>query len=217
MDGREEDPTQIQHFSLGSTSPGGGITRVKPEELVRTEGKSGPVIYLMVDDLEQTMEVCFPNPRCVKVSQLTMMTGRKLSRLEARRCLRFSQRVREHSCSILRILRVLLEVCTRWSNPWHKFRRPCSGLIDTVLLLLHLSLPVIITPFRRTPSLARNIRQISGLHLTSILPAYVGYHICPGFVCFPRPHQKTALPNIHRTDSARTRQRFESGLGQVSR
>jgi hypothetical protein len=57
MDGREEDPTQIVHFSLGPASPGGGITKVKPEDFLRTEGKGGPVIHLFVDDLEVSMKV----------------------------------------------------------------------------------------------------------------------------------------------------------------
>lgn len=57
MDGREEDPTEIVHFSLGPTSPGGGITKVKPEDFMRTRGKSSPIIHLMVDDLDEAMKV----------------------------------------------------------------------------------------------------------------------------------------------------------------
>lgn len=57
MDGREEDPTEIVHFSLGSTSPGGGITKVKPEDFLRTQGKGSPIIHLMVDDLDAAMKV----------------------------------------------------------------------------------------------------------------------------------------------------------------
>lgn len=61
MDGIEEDPTEIQHFSLGSTSPGGGITKVKGGGLIKTEGKGGSILYLAVNDLEETMKVtCDP-------------------------------------------------------------------------------------------------------------------------------------------------------------
>jgi predicted enzyme related to lactoylglutathione lyase len=56
MDGREEDPNKIVHFSLGSSCPGGGITLVEnPAEFLRTRGKGGAIIYLMVDDLEATI------------------------------------------------------------------------------------------------------------------------------------------------------------------
>ena len=57
MDGREEDPNEIVHFSLGPTSPGGGITKVQAEDFLRTQGKGSPVIYLMVDELKSTIEV----------------------------------------------------------------------------------------------------------------------------------------------------------------
>ena len=62
MDGREEDPSQIVHFSLGSTCPGGGITRVDPQEFIRTKGKGGPILYLIVDDLEESMKVSIVSP-----------------------------------------------------------------------------------------------------------------------------------------------------------
>ena len=61
MDGREEDPSQIVHFSLGSTCPGGGITKVSPEDFIRTKGKGGFTLYLMVDDLAESMQVSMAN------------------------------------------------------------------------------------------------------------------------------------------------------------
>lgn len=55
MDGTEEDPTKIVHFSFGDGCPGGGITKV--DQVVKTNGKGGVVLYLMVDDLEGAMKV----------------------------------------------------------------------------------------------------------------------------------------------------------------
>lgn len=57
MDGVEEDPSQIAHFNLGTGCPGGGITKVSDEEFVRTGGKGGAVLYLVVEDLDKAMEV----------------------------------------------------------------------------------------------------------------------------------------------------------------
>ncbi|KAJ9636183.1 hypothetical protein H2204_005455 [Knufia peltigerae] len=54
MDGTEEDPTKIVHFSFGDGCPGGGITKV--DQVVKTNGKGGVVLYLMVDDLEGAMK-----------------------------------------------------------------------------------------------------------------------------------------------------------------
>lgn len=48
MDGTEEDPTQIVHFELGSNCPGGGITKV--DQVVKTEGKGGQVLYLYFEN-----------------------------------------------------------------------------------------------------------------------------------------------------------------------
>lgn len=55
MDGTEEDPNQIAHFDLGSNCPAGGITKVN--EVNKTEGKGGNVLYLYVSDLEAMEKV----------------------------------------------------------------------------------------------------------------------------------------------------------------
>ena len=57
MDGIVEDPTQIQHFSFGDSCPGGGITKVADGEVIKTGGKGGVVLYLAVENLEETMAV----------------------------------------------------------------------------------------------------------------------------------------------------------------
>ena len=48
-DGIIEDPNAIAHFDHGATCPAGGITKV--DEVLRTEGKGGCVLYLFVEDL----------------------------------------------------------------------------------------------------------------------------------------------------------------------
>jgi predicted enzyme related to lactoylglutathione lyase len=55
MDGTEENPEEIAHFEHGANCPGGGITKV--DEVVRTEGKGGNVLYLYVNDLGATEKV----------------------------------------------------------------------------------------------------------------------------------------------------------------
>jgi predicted enzyme related to lactoylglutathione lyase len=53
-DGLEEDPNQIAHFSHPGCASG-GFTKV--DELIRTGGKGGAVIYVWVDDLEVAEKV----------------------------------------------------------------------------------------------------------------------------------------------------------------
>ena len=57
MDGIEEDPNEIAHFDLGSKCPAGGITKVN--EVVRTGGKGGNVLYLWAEDLAAVEKVCW--------------------------------------------------------------------------------------------------------------------------------------------------------------
>lgn len=88
MDGLEEDPKEIVHFSLGPTSPGGGITKVKLEDFLRTQGKGGSIIHLIVDDLDEAMKVR-PRPRWtdfdladVVVQKVIAAGGRKVSEVQ---------------------------------------------------------------------------------------------------------------------------------------
>jgi hypothetical protein len=54
-DGRQEDPNKIAHIESFKDCPGGGIT--KTNEVLRTEGKGGTILYLYVNDLEDTERV----------------------------------------------------------------------------------------------------------------------------------------------------------------
>lgn len=81
-DGRQEDPTAIVHFSLGATSPGGGITKVNPEDFLRTQGKGGPIIHLMVSDLEASMKVR-NTPWCTLLTVHRSLTGLHLKKVLA--------------------------------------------------------------------------------------------------------------------------------------
>ena len=65
MDGTEEDPNEIAHFDLGSNCPAGGITKV--DDVKKTEGKGGNVMYLYITDLEATEKVS-PPLRCFDLS-----------------------------------------------------------------------------------------------------------------------------------------------------